>query len=96
MGQPVNIKSNNSPEAAIASLVILADPTEARIRTPFTATSTIELSPGISYTKGTMRTGWRNHIQSVRVATVTPAHPSVRLRSLLSNDLVVGRGGYQR
>ena len=74
----------------VASLM-LADPTEARIRTPFTPTSTIELSPGISYTKGTMRTGWRNHIQSVRVATVTSAHPSVRLRSLLSNDLVVGR-----
>ena len=74
----------------VASL-ILADPTEARIRTPFTPTSTIELSPGISYTKGTMRTGWRNFIQSVRVVTVTPTHPSVRLRSLLSNDLVVGR-----
>lgn len=74
----------------VASLM-LADPTEARIRTPYTPTSTIELSPGISYTKGTMRTGWRNHIQSVRVVTVTPAHPSVRLRSLLSNDLVVGR-----
>ncbi len=74
----------------VASL-ILADPTEARIRTPFTPTSTIELSPGISYTKGTMRTGWRSFIQSVRVATVTPTHPLVRLRSLLSNDLVVGR-----
>ena len=71
--------------------LILANPTEARIRTPFTPISTIELSPGISYSTGTMRTGWGNLIQSVRVATVWPAHPSVRLRSLLSNDLVVGR-----
>jgi hypothetical protein len=38
-----------------------------------------------------MRTGWRNYIQSVRVAAVQPEHPSVRLRSLLSNDLVVER-----
>jgi len=63
----------------------------ARIRAPFTPTSTIELSPGITYSKGTMRTGWRWYPQSVRVATVWPKHPSVRLRSLLSNDLVVGR-----
>jgi hypothetical protein len=69
----------------------LAPPVGARIRTPFTPTSTIELSPGISYSTGTMRTGWGYLIQSVRVATVWPGHPSVRLRSLLSNDLVVDR-----
>jgi hypothetical protein len=69
----------------------LAPAVGARIRTPFTPTSTIELSPGITYSKGTMRTGWGYLIQSVRVATVWPDHPSVRLRSLLSNDLVVGR-----
>jgi hypothetical protein len=63
----------------------------ARIRTPFTPISTIELSPGITYSKGTMRTGWGSLIQSVRVVTVWPSHPAVRLRSLLSNDLVVGR-----
>jgi hypothetical protein len=38
-----------------------------------------------------MRTGWRYLPQSVRVATVWPSHPSVRLRSLLSNDLVIDR-----
>ena len=69
----------------------IATVTEARIREPFSPTMTIELSPGISYSRGTMRTGWGNLIQSVRVATVWPHHPSVRLRSLLSNDLVVGR-----
>ncbi len=69
----------------------LAPAVGARIRTPYTPTSTIELSPGITYSKGTMRTGWRYLVQSVRVATVWPAHPAVRLRSLLSNDLVVGR-----
>jgi hypothetical protein len=58
---------------------------------PFTPTSTLELSPGISYTKGKMRTGRSGLVQSVRVATIWPMHPSVRLRSLLSNDLVVRR-----
>ena len=69
----------------------LAIPTSARIRTPYAPTSTVELSPGISYSKGTMRTGRKDFIQSVRVATVRPDHPAVRLRSLLSNDLVVAR-----
>jgi hypothetical protein len=70
---------------------LLASPAAARIRTPYSPTTSIELSPGISYSQGTMRTGWRDFIQSVRVATVQPEHPSVRLRSLLSNDLVVER-----
>jgi hypothetical protein len=71
--------------------VLFASGTEANIREPFVPTATVELSPGITYSQGTMRTGWGYLIQSVRVATVWPDHPSVRLRSLLSNDLVVGR-----
>jgi hypothetical protein len=69
----------------------MATPVEARIRTPYSPTSSIELSPGIGYSRGTMRTGRKDFIQSVRVAMVQPDHPWVRLRSLLSNDLVVGR-----
>jgi hypothetical protein len=64
--------------------------TEARITTPFTPSSSIELAPGVTYTQGTLRTDG-GLIQSVRVATVEPASGSVRVRSLLSNDLVVGR-----
>jgi len=75
--------------AVIATAIAM--PVGARIRSPFTPTSHVELSPGITYTKGKMRTGWRQYPQSVRVATIWPKHPSVRLRSLLSNDLVVER-----
>jgi hypothetical protein len=64
---------------------------QAKPAKPFTPTSYIDLSPGISYTKGTMRTGRSGLIQSVRVATIWPTNPSVRLRSLLSNDLVIRR-----
>ncbi|HKZ92797.1 MAG TPA: phosphodiester glycosidase family protein [Candidatus Limnocylindrales bacterium] len=71
--------------------VTFAAGTQAQIRKPFAPSSTIELSPGISYTKGSMRTGRGNLIQSVRVATIWPNNPSVRLRSLLSNDRVVRR-----
>jgi hypothetical protein len=75
----------------VVTCMVLATPADARIRTPYVPTSTVELAPGISYSKGTMRTGRKDFIQSVRVATVRPDHPSVRLRSLLSNDLVVDR-----
>ena len=83
------------PALGALSLAILcmtvSVPTAARISTPYSPTSTVELSPGISYGMGTMRTGRKAFIQSVRVATVQPDHPAVRLRSLLSNDLVVAR-----
>ena len=68
----------------------LAPSAGAAISTPFTPTQTIQLSPGIEYRKGTMRTTG-NRIQSVRVATVDASNPSAQLRSLLSNDLVVGK-----
>jgi large repetitive protein len=76
--------------AVLAVSLALAGPVEAGISKPFKPSATIELSPGISYSKGTMRTAG-TLIQSVRVATVWPADPSVRLRSLLSNDKVIRR-----
>lgn len=76
--------------AALAASMALAGPAQAGISKPFTPSATLELSPGISYSKGTMRTAG-TLIQSVRVATVWPNHPSVRLRSLLSNDKVIRR-----
>jgi hypothetical protein len=75
----------------VMTCVAMSAATAAHTRTPFTPQSTVELSPGISFTRGTMRTGSWGRIQSVRVATVWPSHPEVRLRSLLSNDVVVGR-----
>jgi hypothetical protein len=93
--------SVHSPAAAsrvvsmALSLAVLAaglgTAVHAKSAMPFTPTSSIDLSAGISYTKGKMRTGRKGLLQSVRVATVWPMHPSVRLRSLLSNDLVVRR-----
>ena len=62
----------------------------AGVTVPFTPSSTSELAPGIEYSVGTMRTtGGR--IQSVRVGMIDASDPSVRLRSLLSNDKVVLR-----
>ena len=62
----------------------------AGIREPFVHSSTTKLSPGIRYVEGSMRAGRRNLIQMVRVAKIRPYHHAVRLRSLLSNDLVIG------
>ncbi len=79
--------------ACAASLsILLALPgatAQARIITAFKPSSVIELGPGVSYRVGTMRTD--GGIQSVRVATIDPSNPAVRIRSLLSNDRVVGR-----
>jgi Phosphodiester glycosidase len=61
----------------------------AGITRSFSPSSESTLAPGIEYSVGRMRTtGGR--IQSVRVGTIDTSHPGVRLRSLLSNDLVVG------
>jgi hypothetical protein len=62
----------------------------AGITQPFSPSSSTTLAPGIDYSVGRMRTtGGR--IQSVRVGTIDASHPGVRLRSLLSNDVVIGR-----
>ena len=80
--------------SAALVLVVLAvsvpQTSEARVSEPYASTITMKLSPGIKYLEGSMRTGKRKLIQSVRVAKVKPYHPYVRLRSLMSNDLVVG------
>jgi hypothetical protein len=81
--------------AAPAMLLILllssaAGVAQARVTKPFTPASTVDLAPGITYTQGSMRTTG-DRLQSVRVATVDPDVGSVRIRALLSNDLVVRR-----
>jgi hypothetical protein len=73
------------------TFVAMGAATQAHAPSPFAPQSTVQLSPGITFTRGTMRTGNWGRLQSVRVVTVWPNDPSVRLRSLLSNDLVVGR-----
>jgi hypothetical protein len=75
-------------------LAVVASPfgptTDAAITRPFQAKSTVVLSPGIEYSVGTMKTtGGRR--QSVRVATIDPSDPGVKLRALLSNDKAVLR-----
>jgi hypothetical protein len=92
--------SHLPPRSAVRSLIVggsvvllcvaLSGVAQAGITRPFSPSSTIQLAPGISYQKGTMRTTGGSP-QSVRVATVDPEHPGVRLRSLLSNDLVIKR-----
>ena len=68
----------------------LATTTDASITQPFRARSTIELAPGIRFEVGTMTTtGGRP--QSVRVGTVDPRREDVKLKALLSNDMVVKR-----
>jgi Phosphodiester glycosidase len=87
-----------SRPAAIAALGLtlaatslpLAGSALGAITRPFSASSQTTLAPGIQYSVGRMRTtGGR--IQSVRVGTIDTSHPGVRLRSLLSNDRVIGR-----
>lgn len=75
-------------------MLILALPfttvAEAAIKVPFRAQMSAELSPGITFQQGTMKTtGGR--IQSVRVGVVDPKNESVRMKALLSNDRVVRR-----
>jgi hypothetical protein len=50
----------------------------------------VELSPGITFQQGRMRTtGGRK--QMVRVGIIDPSNPSVRIKALLSNDRVIRR-----
>lgn len=76
--------------AATVAMGAYGGAAEAAISRAFKPGSTITLAPGIEYSKGTMRTSG-GLPQSVRVATVDPEHPDVRLRALLSNGLVVKR-----
>ena len=86
---PVVRASSVGLVVAVLSTSLMAS-VEAGITRRFSASSTIDLADGIRYQKGTMRTTGGS--QAVRVATVDPTHPELcRLRSLLSNDLVVQR-----
>ena len=63
---------------------------EAAITRPFTPQSSIDLSPGVEYAVGVMKTtGGRR--QSVRVVTVDGSHPAASIKALLSNDKVIKR-----
>lgn len=80
--------------AATITLSLLAVPlssaAEAAVTRPFTPRLTSNLSPGVIFQSGTMRTtGGRR--QEVRIGTVDPRHAGVRLKALLSNDRVVRR-----
>ncbi len=79
---------------ATVALALVATPfasgAEASITQPYQPRKTVALSPGITYSLGKMKTtGGRR--QSVRIAQIETTHPSVRLKSVLSNDRVVGR-----
>jgi hypothetical protein len=72
------------------ALTAFAGGVRAQISQPFSPSGSVELAPGIVYTQGAMRTSGKLP-QVVRVATIDPRVPSVRIRSLLSNDLVIQR-----
>ena len=76
-----------------AGLAIVATPLAAGVEPAaamrFKPTSTLALAPGVTYQAGRMKVGGRTSI--VRVVTLDPRHPAVRLKALLSNDKVVGR-----
>lgn len=72
------------------ALTPFAGGVHAQISSPFKPSAAFELAPGITFSQGRMRTAGRLP-QMVRVATIDPRVPSVRIRSLLSNDLVIKR-----
>ncbi|MFN8623071.1 MAG: phosphodiester glycosidase family protein [Chloroflexota bacterium] len=61
--------------------------TEAGVTSPYVRRSIIQLAPGITHERGTMRTS--SGIQAVQIATIDPTDPDVSLQALLSNDTVV-------
>jgi hypothetical protein len=83
------------PRLAMATAVLLAlslpltSVAEAAVTVPFRAKMSVELSPGVTYQQGTMKTGGRKSV--VRVGIVDPRNPSVKLKTLLSKDRVVRR-----
>ncbi len=84
------------PRLAAATAVLLAlslpltSVADAAVTVPFRAKMSVQLSPGITFQQGTMKTtGGRKQV--VRIGIVDPKNPSVRLKALLSNDRVVKR-----
>ena len=76
---------------ALALLITpLSSGAEAAITAPYTPRYKEPLSPGITYERGTMwTTGGRR--QDVHVASVELRRPDVRVKSVLSDDKVVGK-----
>ena len=68
----------------------VAAPTQAAITTPYTPTFRTDLWPGVSYERGTMWTSGDRR-QAVHIARVQPSRPDVRLKTVLSDDRVVGK-----
>ena len=79
--------------AAMAA-VLLVPPTtpsaQAAVTTPYARTFQTNLAPGISYERGTMWTS-RERRQAVHIARVQPWRANVRLKTVLSDDRVVGK-----
>jgi hypothetical protein len=83
-----------SVAVATLALVLLATPfgsgAEAAVTLPFTPGYQTPLSPGITYERGTMWTSGGRR-QAVHVATVELRRPDVRIKSVLSDNKVVGK-----
>jgi hypothetical protein len=93
-----HIALNRSAAGRVAvltvGLALLAGPfapvAEASITSPFRAYLSVQLAPGIRFQAGHMTTSG-GRPQQVRVATIEPALPNVKMKALLSNDRVVRR-----
>ena len=90
-----------APRLAMATAVVLAlslplgSVAQAAVTVPFRAKMSVELSPGIKYQLGTMKTTGGRRVM-VRVGSDAPADPWVRLKALLSNDRVIRRDVVRR
>lgn len=76
--------------AAALSLVLVATSgaADAGVTSPYVRRSSIQLAPGITHERGTMRTA-NGRVQAVQIATIDLSEPTVSLQALLSNDVVV-------
>ncbi len=65
-------------------------PVEAAITTPYTPTFKTDLWPGVSYERGVFWTSGDRR-QAVHIARIQPSRPDVKLKTVLSDDKVVGK-----
>jgi hypothetical protein len=79
---------------AVMAVVLLvppiSPPAQAIVTTPYARTFQTDLAPGISYERGTMWTS-RDRRQAVHIARVQPWRANVRLKTVLSDDRIVGK-----
>ncbi len=91
---PVPRSSLRSVAAAALATVLLAPSVspaaDAAITTPYTPTFQTMLWPGISYERGTFWTSGERR-QAVHVARIQQWRPDVKLKTVLSDDKVVGK-----